>query len=271
MDKIQNINFDVYNTLNLMDPVLGECYISEGYNPFNEDYRIKKDIIEQILKNANMEDPTETADFLNYDNKTVQKHFETSKKNSALLQSMLEEDKDKTDDPKTKGKINDGIIYLKNRQKMLEVFCKDLKNPNVNSIELFKKLAKLNKKYARLLEESYFEEAKMQAIHQNFITLCLAVDNTKQREEGILASMDKAKTAYKQILKQKDMEKLVQKQNEVKKEQETKQEIKKEPEPIKTNPEPIKETQVQEPSAFDRFVGETISPVTTNDGPEMEN
>lgn len=223
MKNLEAINFDVYNTLNLLDPVLGECYITEGYNPFGEDYRIKKDVVLKLIDNLNREEIEVNIDFLNYDNSVVIKHFKTSIKKCSELQSLVEQDIEKTEDTKTRQKISDGILYLKNRQKMLEVFCKDLKNPNINSIETFKKLARLNKKYSRLLEESFYEKTKTEMIHQNFMVLCLSKDQIKENAVKGLDAFEKARNPEnKSILKQKELENVQQKEAEAEKQAEEK-------------------------------------------------
>ena len=64
VDKLQNVNYDVLNSLNLMSRSLGDAYLLEGYNPFDEDYVLDLENSRKLITNLKQKEGIEAEEFL---------------------------------------------------------------------------------------------------------------------------------------------------------------------------------------------------------------
>lgn len=212
-------NYNIFNALNLVSPELGELYLENGYNPFEEDFILNLGFIQAMLEKNRDKTPILTEDFLEKPAKEVKKNFELSLKNNNSLKDLLQNNiEDNIFDEPTKKQIKEVIIFLKNREQMLAKAISKLNLKNANPLLEYQNICAIDKKLNELLKESYLEEFKLEIAHLNFVQYCKtqAKLNEFKKEQSEL----KIKIEQKTIEKQQEQQKQEQIIQEEKKEKE---------------------------------------------------
>lgn len=158
-------NFDVFNALNLHNPLLGEAYAEFNWNPLGDDFRLDISFVEKYLENARYDKLKKAPSFLDRDPKAVMQAFRLAEKNNKVLLDALKERYDlgefvnykKTNIEK---QVKDIIFMLECRQKMFQISLGQLKAKGIDPLKAYENISGINKKLAGLLEEAYYEQLK---------------------------------------------------------------------------------------------------------------
>lgn len=155
----QDINYNVYNALNLVNEELGENYVQTGFNPFEADFELDESYITEILKSQKEAEELISPQFINDGPDATLKAFEKSLNGSVVALGKLEA---LLKDPRIpefkKRKIQKIIEYIKMRIQMLEIQIKKLKEKeDQNALAMYQKINALNWYYYKDFEDSFIE------------------------------------------------------------------------------------------------------------------
>lgn len=188
----ENLNVDVYNALNLYNEELGEQYEKEGYNPFEKDFKLTKEFVEDVLETKNNKKEVHPAPFLEFGNKTVTSHFKNAvANNTALIEKLQFQIDNKNFDMETYRQIRNVIIFLKNRNQLLKSNINKLKGKNANALQMYISLFELDKELSELLEDSFSNQFDLNAITDQFVILC--AKRAKEKQLKLNKEKNKAK------------------------------------------------------------------------------
>lgn len=182
MDKLQNVNYDVLNSLNLMSRSLGDAYLLEGYNPFDEDYVLDLENSRKLITNLKQKEGIEAEEFLENSDLNILENFQTAKQNAEALLAEL------SILPQNK-KVKGLKVFLKNRSKLLAAAMEKLQNGNLSAFELYREIEGLDVEYSKLLRRSYYKDFDLKVTIQNFMNLlnlsALAPAKTQQKAKTL--------------------------------------------------------------------------------------
>ena len=167
--EIQSV--DVYNALNLYNEELGKSYKKNGFNPFDDNFVLTEEFTNDILENKKQKVEVFIESFLEQSNKEVSKHFEHALANGNVLLSSLYNELNFAND-KDKKQIQKAIIFLKNRNVLLKISIKKLKNKDANALKMYLELFGLDSELSELLKDTFNENANNQIIIQNMLKAC---------------------------------------------------------------------------------------------------
>lgn len=179
----QDINYDVYNALNLVNEELGENYVETGFNPFEEGFELDASYITEVLKIQKEAEDLLSPEFINDGPDATIKAFEKSLNGSATALAKLEV---LLNDPRipevNKRKIRKIIEYIKMRMQMLEIEIKKLKEKEEqNALEMYQKINALNWYYYKDFEESFVQD-EFDIMHHldHLLDLTPEIDNPRE-------------------------------------------------------------------------------------------
>ena len=164
-EVIPNINYDIYNALNLACEDLGQQYLNTGFNPFDKGFVLDEEYIADSLLNCKNCPEIKCPEFIEKGEKASNQAFSNSLENCTNLLAELES---KANSPELtaeqKAKLQKLIAYLKMRIELLMIFTQKQKKQK-NKFNQYKKLLALNYLFADYLEDSF---------NQNFDSLAIA-------------------------------------------------------------------------------------------------
>lgn len=163
-DIIPNINYNIYNALNLACEDLGERYLETGFNPFGDNFVLNEEYITDNLLNCKNAPEIKCPEFIEKGEKASIQAFECSLENCTALLAETESKLNSPDlTPEAKAKLQKIIIYLKMRIELLIIFTQKQKKAK-NKFNQYKKLLSLNYTYGDILEDSYEESFDLHLI-----------------------------------------------------------------------------------------------------------
>ena len=190
---MQNINYDVLNSLNLMSKSLGDAYLTEGYNPFDEDYVMDFENTSKILKNIQQKENVEFEPFLEASDKDIIESFENSLENNNLVLAEVSQM------PSSK-KQKEIKVFLKNRSKLLAEAIEKLKNGDSLAFELYKELAGLDVEYSKYLKKSFYKDFDLNVVIQNFLSIInLQVQRKAPQKQQTAKKVQKVESIKEQV------------------------------------------------------------------------
>ena len=165
-DERENFSYEIYNALSLMNPKLADAYQKEDYCPFKHTFSINEDYVSLLLQIEKNKEHVKSKKFLDRNNKEISQLFEMSKVNTEqLLNSCVLFKPEKED----KARLEDFVIFLKNRIKLLDLAIEDLKNPLADSFKLYQEMVALNLDYSELIGETFLDGFKCEFVFLYFI------------------------------------------------------------------------------------------------------
>ena len=177
---------DVFNALSLVSTELGQMYEKDGYNPFDDDFVLTEDYTMEVLAHKINAQDIFTEDFLQQNNKTVAKHFNTALKNNEIILNSLNEELQNTSDQKVKDQIKKTIVFLKNRNELLKLNIGKLKQKDANAIKMYIEMFGMDSELSELLKETYNDKVNTQHIVQQMLAaLTHRAQNVKAKLKNI--------------------------------------------------------------------------------------
>lgn len=154
----ENINYDVYNGLNLIDEDLGESYLIEGFNPLGEDFFLDENFILDVLDNNVEKYEIVSPDFIESGNKATAEAFELSAQNALNVINLLQEH---INNPKTpeivRKQMQKQILYILCRNQLIKVYLKRIKNEK-DTLKMFEKMSAINWQLSKTLQDSFNQQ-----------------------------------------------------------------------------------------------------------------
>lgn len=113
-DNLQNVDFNVYNALNLYNEDLGQCYLQNGFNPFESNFTLDENFISDVLENEKNKKDIPCPQFLEQSDFKISKSFDMSFENvSNILSQVTNMLNDKNITPEMKKLLQKLIATLK--------------------------------------------------------------------------------------------------------------------------------------------------------------
>lgn len=174
-----NIDLNIFNALNLINPALGKAYQKRGYNPFDDEFVLHNDYVQSLLAKAKEKNNIKTEDFLEKGNKEIAEVFGLAHKNTEELLTDLSVHKNEINS----AKIKEIVIFLKNRKELLSQAIKKLKNEKENSFILYRDLVGIDVLYSEMVKDTFFETFNKNNIIENFLKYCKVNKKTKSQKQ----------------------------------------------------------------------------------------
>jgi len=195
-----NIDLNIFNALNLINPALGKAYQQKGYNPFDVEFVLKNDYVKSLLTKAKDKNNIKTEEFLEKGNKNIADTFNRACKNT---EELITELSNHSPENKTK-KLKEVIVFLKNRQELLSQAIKKLKNEKENSFVLYRDIVGIDVFYSKMVKETFFENFNKDNIIEGFLKYCQVDKKQKsQKQQEIIQTQnilqENAKLAKKEF------------------------------------------------------------------------
>lgn len=186
----KDINYDIYNALNLLNENLGESYLTQGFNPFDEGFELSEEFALERYHNACQKKEIISPDFINQGTKQTQKAFETSVQNlDALILNVDQLLSDYTLDEKTKKQYENIRLYLICRRQLTLIFIAKLKKQK-NTLKMYEELTFLNHELEEYCTDIFTEFYNIQNAINAFIAFAKNNKLSKEDKELIQKAKD---------------------------------------------------------------------------------
>ena len=193
-DNQKEIDYSVYNTLNLMAPTLGESYVADGYNPFPEGYTASEDDISEILKKKKECKKIEASpDFIENGVSSSKHSFKTALQNTTLLKEEMIK-KMINSDVLSKKQCEKVVLYLKNREQLLKKFLTKI-NRGANILEMLQELTDLDPELAEKLKSTFYKNFNLQIALDNLVRFIMQ----EMEKHPIKTELEKPQETIKEI------------------------------------------------------------------------
>lgn len=170
-EVIPNINYNVYNALNLACEDLGQHYLETGFNPFGKNFTLDEEYITDSLLNGKNMPEIKCPEFVEQGEKACNKAFSCSLENCTTLLAEMESKANNPQlSPEDKKKLQKIIAYLRMRIELLIIFTQKQKKSK-NKFNQYKKLLALNYLFADYLEDSFSPNFDASAIANQLFAL----------------------------------------------------------------------------------------------------
>lgn len=183
---MSKVNYEILNALNLASVNLGDAYLQEGFNPFEEDFSLEIPAVKEMLARQKEKENIAEPSFLECDKLEITKSFGNALKVSEKLLESLELGVTLDNE----NNIKTAKVFLKMRNELLRQAIRKLKNKNINALALYKEIIALNPELSELLQDSFnpniAHETAIQAFN-NFFQISMQ-----------LAPMEKTQTTFTQ-------------------------------------------------------------------------
>lgn len=150
------INFNVYNALNLYSEELGEEYLNNHFNPFETGFELTEDfIIDRFVNQNNSPLELNAPEFISSSTTETKIAFENSIKNCTEMLNQIEIMLQDPNLPeKQKEELKKLKTYLLCRIQLLTAYNKKLKKDK-NTFKMYQNIQGLDWKISELFDETY--------------------------------------------------------------------------------------------------------------------
>lgn len=197
-------NYSVFNALSLMSPTLGDCYTEDGYNPFPEGYEINEQDVSDILATKKFCKKIEVSpEFVDMGINKSRENFKLALENTKLLKNEMIK-KSINSDILSKKRCDKVIMYLKNRQALLEKFLSRI-NKNSNILEMLQELDDLDPRLAEMIKSTFYNNFNLKVALDNlilFIMKAMEAEPTVEKQKTKANEQEKAISIEQEILPQ---------------------------------------------------------------------
>ncbi len=154
----QNIDYNVFNALNLYNEELGESYLETGFNPFDQNFVLDENFITDMLTNNQNKKDVAMPEFLEKSQIDIKKSFNLSLENATqLLNSLSTQANSENLSPKQKMALQKLIYILKMYIELIKKYIKKLKKEK-NKYQMFINLLALNWQLSENMALSFTSE-----------------------------------------------------------------------------------------------------------------
>lgn len=143
-ENLQNVDFNIFNALNLYNEDLGQCYLQNGFNPFDVNFTLDENYISDVLENEKNKKDISCPQFLEQSDFKISKSFDMSFENvSNLLSQATTMLYDKNITPEMKKLLQKLIATLKMFLELNKKYKSELKKKK-NRYQMFINMISLN-------------------------------------------------------------------------------------------------------------------------------
>lgn len=206
----QNIDYNIFNALNLYNEELGESYLETGFNPFDQNFVLDESYITDILANNQNKKAVPMPEFLEKSQTEIKKAFNLSLENAQQLLSALSKQATSGDlSPKQKQALQKLICLLKMYIELIKKYIKKLKKEK-NKYQMFVNLLALNWQLSDKMALSFTNDFNLSKtlynieMQQNNIVkqeneqlkaqARQIIENNLKKQQELFKSTEKAKT-----------------------------------------------------------------------------
>lgn len=198
----EQINYDIFNALNLHHCYLGEEYLKNGFNPFKENFKMDISFVRRYLDNKKYQTESLEPDFTKQTRGKVLKSFKNAKQNNEQIINEIDSKIKTKEFENIKKQLEEIFVFLKMRERMLDISIRQLSKKNIDSYKALINIEGINKKLSELLRDEFETEFKKQIIIQN---LFMFAKEQKAKKEDLYEN--EVFDSLAQILKDKDKDK----------------------------------------------------------------
>ena len=172
------MNYDVFNTLNLINHKLGVAHQNKGFNPFGLDFKLSVQTIKKLLNAKNSPCKEIMPDVVNLPLRKANSALKVGKARIDALITQLQ----LTSKNAPTQKIFDGICYLKICQELL-ADVKLSNNTFDEVVEILKVIKCLDPEYARCINNIFSATYSTKLTLQKFVELGINYKQHKKKPE----------------------------------------------------------------------------------------
>lgn len=166
----QNINYNVYNALNLYCEDLGQAYLQNGFNPFDDNFVLDENYVADVLANQNIKKEVASPEFLEQSENDIAKSFDLSLENATLLLDALNKKCNTAETEQQKKALKKIILTLMLYIELIKTYKAKLKKEK-NKYQLYVNLLSLNWFLSEEMSNSFTAEFNMQQVLNKIDTL----------------------------------------------------------------------------------------------------
>lgn len=196
---MSKVNYDIFNALNLISVNLGDAYLQEGFNPFDEGFSLEEPAVKEMLSRQKEKENIQLPEFLERDNLEIMKSFE----NALNIGTNLLQTCEITAGIKNEVKIKEAKVFLKMRCELLRQALKKLHIKDINALALYKDIISINPEYSKLLQDSFnpnkTHENAIQAFN-NFFQISMQKDAMDEVKNTFLKPKNSKSQAKSNLL-----------------------------------------------------------------------
>lgn len=186
------INYNIFNALNLFSEELGEDYLNGNFNPFNENFKLTEDfVIERFENQQNKPPEVVSPEFVEGGVNKTKLAFNQSITNCNLTLAEVER---ALNAPQTSPTAKKYLLKLKTyllcRIQLLNINLKNLKK-NKNTLKMYLNVEGLDYNTSKLFEQSYKEMLDVQTIISAYVNMQHQQNAKINKQNQILKQMAK--------------------------------------------------------------------------------
>ena len=172
------INYNIFNALNLYNENLGELYITNQFNPFDDNFKLTEDFIIEYYTNNLQAKEINEPEFLTGGIIETKAAFENSLHNCNSLLEKVESQLNSTNiSLEEKEKLKKLKQYILCRNALLNLYIKTLKKDK-KTLKMYASLQGLNWKYGEILDSSYIKQIDIQIVINALMQIQAKQENT---------------------------------------------------------------------------------------------
>lgn len=184
----KEINFNVYNMLNLHNEKLGKLYIEKGFNPYGDNYEFTVDEVVNLLDIQKNEKTLNFPDFLEKTPKEIKEAYQNSLNNTIEMKTEAENSEDLENESKTYI-----TRYFDMRKALLEIEIESMNSPEFNETQSFQEISSLDKLIGDFMEETFEKQSNNFYIFSQIKNLLKSrLENKKEKEKQAKLQRDLA-------------------------------------------------------------------------------
>ena len=208
------INYNIYNALNLYSEELGQQYLSTEFNPFPNSFELTENFVVERFVNSSKKREILEPEFVSQGEQTTQEAFEQSISN---CQAMIAEIEAKLADENLPQSLKEELkklkTYLLCRIELLNINLKNMPK-NKNTLKMYEMVEGLDWKLADMMEESYKEMFNVQIAINAFLENAKENSAAYKKELENRRLIEKAKAIISSNQKQQEAQSMQQQQQE---------------------------------------------------------
>lgn len=219
----EEINYNIYNALNLYNEELGEEYLCNGFNPFENNFELSEQYIIERFVNSAIKKELKEPEFIFDTTKKIKQAFLNSINNCQQALSEIESKLSAPNLPETiKQELKKLKTYLLCRIQLLNLYCKKIKK-NKNVFKLYSNIQSLDWHTSEIFEESYKEQFDIQIAINAYIEFAKQHSKIYKKELENKHLIEKAKQILRNNAKQEELLNQAKQSNKEQKQETTKQ------------------------------------------------
>ena len=201
----EEINYNIYNALNLYSEELGQAYITQQFNPFPNSFELTENFVIQRFVNVHTNKELNAPEFILEGITQTKESFTNSKQN---CNSTLLEIEKQLANPNTPESLKEELkklkTYLLCRIQLIDTYLKNIKKDK-DTFKMYKNIQSLDWRLAEMFDETYNQQFNTQIAINAYLEFAKQSSALYKKEMANKKLIEKAKQIIKnnQNLEQK--------------------------------------------------------------------